>query len=343
MYEPPTKADLARNLSTIMHSAHQKARAEKGRLKSEFAARGMAQSTSLIGATVGVLNTIHQDAIAEAMLIIHDFAERMHSPAKEICTLARPHLENLGNSVLGELPPAGFPVEHQRIRAQYALVFQQRLDGALRDVEIGFAKGAGFARVEQMETKEEWIAAAEAARVLKPTFGTYDAQMTICKRAHSGMIRARAQRFIVDSITRDDCEIPKEFWWAEGHQSLTQNWVAGDFDTWSRDKQTHLQAFGVSFLRAEIEKLIPASAPTALQAPAAPAVIASGRPPADWWDDLWVEICRQLYGGELIPKKQGDIETAMKEWLAKRNQHPSDSTIRPRARKLWQAISPGGN
>ena len=197
-----------------------------------------------------------------------------------------------------------------------------------------------------MESKEQWITATEAVHLLKPAFGTYEAQMTICKRAHSGMIRARAQQFIMDDKTRDNFEIPKQFWWAEGHQALTQNWTAGDFDTWTPNKETHLQAFGVSFLRAEIENLIPASAPApapaAAQAPTAPTMTAGGRPPADWWDDLWVEISRQLYGGELIPKKQGDIETAMKEWLAKRGEHPSDSTIRSRARKLWQAISREG-
>jgi hypothetical protein len=39
-YELPTKGDLDRNLSVIFHAAHHKARAECGRLKSDFAARG---------------------------------------------------------------------------------------------------------------------------------------------------------------------------------------------------------------------------------------------------------------------------------------------------------------
>jgi hypothetical protein len=114
--------------------------------------------------------------------------------------------------------------------------------------------------VPPMETMDDvWITAAEALNLLKGPFGSaYEAQMTICKRAHSGMIRARAQRFVMDDReTSDDFEIPKEFWWAEGHSALHQNWTAGDFDTWTPNKQTHLQAFGVSFLRPDIEKLIP--------------------------------------------------------------------------------------
>jgi hypothetical protein len=192
-----------------------------------------------------------------------------------------------------------------------------------------------------VESKEEWIRAAEAVQLLKPAFGTYDAQMTICKRAHGGMIRSRAQRFIVDGEKRDNVEIPKAFWWAEGDKALTQNWTAGDFDTWVDDGECHLEAFGVSFLRGEIEKLIPnvpgppVPTPTASAAP-------GGRPAAEWWDDLWIEICRQLYGGELNPKKQADIEKAMTDWLAKRDEHPSGSTIRSRARKLWHAIKDEG-
>ena len=197
-----------------------------------------------------------------------------------------------------------------------------------------------------MESKEEWITAAEAARLLKPVFGSeYMAQMTICKRAHSGLIRARAEQYMANERARNNFEIPKEFWWAEGNIALTQNWPSGDFDTWIDRGNTHLRAFNVSFLRADIEKMIPPGTPAPadpIAAPSAPHTAQGGRPRADWWDDLWIEVCRQLYGGELIPKKQGDIENAMKDWLAKRGEHPSDSTIRLRARKLWQAISREG-
>jgi hypothetical protein len=75
------------------------------------------------------------------MLVVLDFAKRLEVSPKQITPWARPHLDNLGNTLLAQIPPAGFPVEQQRIRAQYQLVFQQRLDGALRDIEIGFIEG----------------------------------------------------------------------------------------------------------------------------------------------------------------------------------------------------------
>jgi hypothetical protein len=80
--------------------------------------------------------------------------------------------------------------------------------------------------------------------------------MTICKRAHSGLIRARAERFMMDAQVRNNFEITSDFWWAEGGAALTQNWTAGDFDTWINRGEVHLRAFGVSFLRSGIEKMI---------------------------------------------------------------------------------------
>jgi hypothetical protein len=144
-YEPPTKGDLDRNLSMIMHAAHHKAMAERGRVITEAAAHGVAQSTRVIVTAAAAFDKIHAEAIDQAMHVIRDFAEHMQVAPKQITPWARPHLENLGNSVLGQLPPAGFPAEHQRVRAQYLLVFEQRLDGALRDIEIGFIKGSSVA------------------------------------------------------------------------------------------------------------------------------------------------------------------------------------------------------
>jgi hypothetical protein len=101
---------------------------------------------------------------------------------------------NEGTTLLGCIPPNGFPAEHQRIRDQYHAVFQQRLCGVLRDVGSGFTKGAGFARVEQVESMKEWISAAEAIQLLRRIMNVYDAQKTVCARAHAGLIRAREGR-----------------------------------------------------------------------------------------------------------------------------------------------------
>lgn len=122
---------------------------------------------------------------------------------------------------------------------------------------------AHVASEEKVESKEEWITATEAVRLLKPIFNSdYGAQMTICRRAHAGLIRARAERFMVGDRSTDERDVPGGFWWAEGGEALTQNWKTGDFETWIKHT-TRLRAFGISFWRADIEKMILAAAPPA--------------------------------------------------------------------------------
>ncbi len=78
--------------------------------------------------------------------------------------------------------------------------------------------------------------------------------------------------------------------------------------------------------------------PVATAAPAIPVNEKRGRPPAKWWDDMWVAIAIQLYTGDLQPKKQADIEKAMLDWVASRGESAAPDTIRVRARKLWNAF-----
>jgi len=102
---------------------------------------------------------------------------------------------------------------------------------------------------------EDWITAGSAVALLG--LGYRVARRTICKRAHAGLIKARAQRFIGNGRSADNVEIPPEFWWAEGGDALTQNWATGDFETWI-GHYNHLEAFGVTFWRSDIEQLTPA-------------------------------------------------------------------------------------
>jgi hypothetical protein len=78
------------------------------------------------------------------------------------------------------------------------------------------------------------------------------ATFAICAPANDGLIRARAERFMLDKQISDDVEVPAEFWW---HAALQQNWKTGDFETWI-NQYLHLKAYGVSFLRSHIEKMI---------------------------------------------------------------------------------------
>lgn len=100
-------------------------------------------------------------------------------------------------------------------------------------------------------TNDEWISASKALDLLGRRSSNH---IAICTRAHAGMVKARAKRFIQVIEKFDNAEVPSEFWWAKGHEALGQNWQTGDFETWI-DSKYHWQAFGVEFLRSDIESM----------------------------------------------------------------------------------------
>ena len=105
----------------------------------------------------------------------------------------------------------------------------------------------------------------------------------------------------------------KHFGGPAGEAALTQNWKAGDFDTWAPlDKVTgnirysagkiHMEAFGVSFRRADIEKLIPeAQAPEIIADETATGPSKGGRPSASWREDALIDICFKYFAGDWKP------------------------------------------
>lgn len=64
-----------------------------------------------------------------------------------------------------------------------------------------------------------------------------------------------------------------------------------------------------------------------------------GRPPAEFWDDMWAAIATALYDGTLKPKTQADVERAMADWIESNGHNAADSTVRARARRLWDRLS----
>lgn len=105
---------------------------------------------------------------------------------------------------------------------------------------------------------EDWLTASETRRLVINATLSRSANIAICTRAHAGLIRAHAEVLIIGSESRTDHLVHKEFWWAEGHEALEQNWETGDFETWI-DKRFHIRAFGVKFHRDDIRRMVPAA------------------------------------------------------------------------------------
>ena len=110
---------------------------------------------------------------------------------------------------------------------------------------------------------EEWISASQAREIVsrgwqdegKPT----DA---ICLRAKHGEVKARARRLITidngQKYEKPDQLIPRGFW---DDISMKQNWSHGDFAStiYPDDAKFEIEAIGVTFERAGIEEMLPAS------------------------------------------------------------------------------------
>lgn len=63
-----------------------------------------------------------------------------------------------------------------------------------------------------------------------------------------------------------------------------------------------------------------------------------GRPRADWWEDLWIEMCRQIMAGTLKFDTIADVVRAMQDYLQSIHRSAHESTLKRAARKLQVAL-----
>ena len=80
------------------------------------------------------------------MRSVSEFAARMQLSPAELAASARPILETLGDELITRIPPsAALRIGTDPLRDHYQAGFKERLDGALRDIEIGFIGGRNMA------------------------------------------------------------------------------------------------------------------------------------------------------------------------------------------------------
>jgi hypothetical protein len=108
MFEQPVKGDIDRSLSLMMHEARHRLMLEKNRIMAEASVAGALQSSRVIVTVASFADQIHDAAMKQATPLLMDFIERLQLPPAEMTSWARPHLENLGNTLLGQIPPNGF-------------------------------------------------------------------------------------------------------------------------------------------------------------------------------------------------------------------------------------------
>ena len=94
MFEQPTKGDIDRALSTLMHEAANQLAARRKEAMAEATKAGALQSTRLIIVVAEAAEKTHIEVMHKATSMLREFAERMDIAPSQITEWAKPHLEN---------------------------------------------------------------------------------------------------------------------------------------------------------------------------------------------------------------------------------------------------------
>lgn len=220
------------------------------------------------------------------------------------------------------------------------------------------------------EEFETWLRPAEATALLSHLDMLVARRTLLTRFQHEQIFASAGTGSWMEGSERKEARfaILNKKWWRSVSSTFALHdfWTSGDITfeiQRGRIEETILTCFDVRFEPTAIRAMsqprptsgapqalhvppapLASAAPLATPAPIAPATSASanprnaGRKPKEWWDDLWIEIFRQVWLGELKPKRQADIEKAMLDWAAKEGHELSLSSARPSARKLFTLI-----
>jgi hypothetical protein len=198
-----------------------------------------------------------------------------------------------------------------------------------------------------------WWTPAYALAQLPDSWSTDTKKRWIAERLRGGIIKAAAnafQRRIDKQATRKHVVVEASLW---------KGWsVLADHDFWANGDVTFYDAistgyggvvtvtfFSVRFEPDAFSEFIQThrhsqvrSARSELPQADPPERNRGGRPAKEYWEPLLIEMARQLYAGDLQPRRQADIENAMHDWLASNGHQGGETQVRQRAKTLWEAI-----
>ena len=210
---------------------------------------------------------------------------------------------------------------------------------------------------------EQWISSGLAIELLAQRYDASRryadfevalavAEEAMLKRLSSGALRARAAKgFMIsgdpfasesESNFENEC-LPAAFWSAlslSEPQDQSLDWVLGDF-AYSSGYNEHCasgRAFDVYF----DTNGIPGASHSAEAVNAANAEQnRPGRPLHYDWPKTVLAIFGLIYRGDLKPGNQAEIERAIIDHLSDKNGGPSESTVRPFAKLVWEEYCRG--
>ncbi len=186
---------------------------------------------------------------------------------------------------------------------------------------------------------EKWIPVQESLSRVQAAIGEASATRAIFNRLRAGLLRAGAKMVLHQTsdgkFTRDYYRtISARAWGRLQNEDFWQTETAKFllvFDDGVTDDIIALCSL-VRFEPAGLDEMIP-KPPRAAVGPRE-----GGRPRSPYWDNMWIEIGRQLSHGELRPKRKVDIERAMFAWAARNGHVMGKTSARTRAKRLFAAL-----
>jgi hypothetical protein len=201
-----------------------------------------------------------------------------------------------------------------------------------------------------------WLVPGDALPLVVEAYGgeNYVARLAIVQRLRGGFLRSAAERSSWKNVPRvsqtGPIRIDPDLWLRVRVDS--DFWISGqtvidDLAEYSGGYDVTARLFGIRFHPDDIREMV-AQAPKKIAtsvpqpAPSADAPNKGGRPRKEWWDDFWIDICGQIYEGNLKPARQAELEKAMLDWATNHGHEMSEATARKAAKKLFNAWKLGG-
>lgn len=207
-----------------------------------------------------------------------------------------------------------------------------------------------------------WLVPAQAQALIDSAFALKDqvkARLVLLGRLRGGKIMAIAEttsyKGDVDTnqqaekqrLDPDDWEKVSEFdniFWRTGELTYANKVEHPRGRGYSSMETVTVRHFNVRFEPSAVGKVVAnapekAGDPPRVQQPNAIQPSKGGRPPKDWWQDFWIEMCRLIYEGDIAPSMtQADIERLMLQWVSDHDKKAGETVIKEAARKLKNAL-----
>lgn len=196
-----------------------------------------------------------------------------------------------------------------------------------------------------------WTLARDALQRAAPIMGRGTAITTIVQCLWNGVIQSRANQTKVRyprGVT--DLEryaaIPSSRWGDFHYERNIEIFSTNNVNfVTAVDQNLRAQSttfyYGIRLNSKELSEIIgdrSESAAQDLRNISVSVISKGGRPPKVFWDNLWVEMVRLMYVGELPLDKQASIEKLMLNWAATHGHELGEQSARTAARKLFSAL-----